>query len=67
MTVSMGEFGLRDAMNLDRNWFAPGYLAIDQGPIVPMIENARTGLCWKTFMSSPEIAPMLSRLGWKND
>ena len=32
------------------------YLAIDQGPIVVMIENARTGLLWRLLMSCPEIA-----------
>ena len=59
-----GEFGFRDAFNLGQNWFASFYVAIDQGPIVPMIENHRTGLCWKLFMSNPEITPMLRKLGW---
>ena len=27
------------------------YLAIDEGPIVVMIENYRSGLLWKLFMS----------------
>ena len=47
-----GEFGFRDAFNMTRNWFATSYLAIDQGPIVCMIENARTGLCWRMFMKN---------------
>ncbi|MCP4258444.1 MAG: beta-glucosidase [Planctomycetes bacterium] len=62
-----GEFGFRDAFNLDKNWFAESYLAIDQGPIVCMIENYRTGLCWKMFMSNPEIPVMLKKIGWKTD
>ncbi len=62
-----GEFGFRDAFNLDRDWFARSYLAIDQGPIVCMIENHRTGLCWRMFMANPEIAPMLKKIGWKED
>jgi len=62
-----GEFGFRDAFNLDKNWFAESYLAIDQGPIVCMIENYRTGLCWKMFMSNPEIPVMLKKIGWKSD
>jgi hypothetical protein len=62
-----GEFGFRDAFNLDKNWFAESYLAIDQGPIVCMIENYRTGLCWKMFMSNPEIPVMLKKIGWKFD
>ena len=62
-----GEFGFRDAFNPDKNWFAESYLAIDQGPIVCMIENYRTGLCWKMFMSNPEIPVMLKKIGWESD
>ena len=38
-----------------RDWYADTFLAIDQGPIILMIENYRTGLLWKLFMSIPEI------------
>lgn len=62
-----GPFGFRDAFNLDKDWFAESYLAIDQGPIVVMIENYRTGLCWRTFMANPEIEEMLRRIGWRMD
>ena len=62
-----GEFGFRDAFNLDHDWFASSYLAIDQGPIVCMIENHRTGLCWRMFMANPEIKPMLKKIGWTTD
>ncbi len=62
-----GPFGFKDAFNLDQDWFADSYLAIDQGPIVVMIENHRTGLCWRLFMANPEIAPMLKRIGWRAD
>ena len=61
-----GEFGFKDAFNLDREWCAGHWLAIDQGPIIAMIENARTGLCWRMFMSNPEIAPMLKAIGWQS-
>ena len=57
-----GEFGFHDAFNLDRDWFATSYLAIDQGPMVCMIENYRTGLCWRMFMANPEIAPVLKAI-----
>jgi hypothetical protein len=60
-----GEYGFRDAFNLDLNWFADSYIAIDQGPIICMIENHRTQLCWRMFMSAPEIAPMLRSIGWR--
>jgi len=59
-----GPFGFVDAFNLTQNWFAPGYIAIDQGPIIIMIENYRTQLCWNLFMANPEIRPMLDAIGW---
>ena len=62
-----GEYGFKDAFNLDRDWFANNWLAIDQGPIIAMIENARTGLCWRMFMKNPEIAPALKAIGWQSD
>jgi hypothetical protein len=58
------EYGFRDAFHLDRDWFAPDCVAINQGPIVCMIENYRTGLCWRMFMANPEIEPALRRAGW---
>lgn len=54
-----GDFGFKDAFNVSKQWFSDGYLAIDQGPIVCMIENYRSEIIWKSFMSSPEIAPLL--------
>jgi hypothetical protein len=50
-----GRFGFVDAFCAERDWYADTYLAIDQGPIVVMIENYRTGLLWKLFMKAPEI------------
>lgn len=58
-----GVYGPTDAFNLKDNWFAPTYLGLDQAPIVVMIENERSGLIWRTFMSNPEISPMLARIG----
>jgi hypothetical protein len=65
-TKLWGAFGFYDAFNLDTepNWFSDSYLAIDQGTIVPMIENYRTGLCWNLFMKNPEIPAMLENIGW---
>ncbi len=57
-----GPFGFKDAFNLDRNWYAESYLAIDQGPIIVMIENYRTGLCWRLFMTNQEIRDMLEKV-----
>ena len=57
-----GPCGFYDAFNFSKNWVANGYLGIDVGPIAPMIENCRTGLCWKTFMKAPEIQPVVKLL-----
>ena len=37
------------------HWVSPIYMGLNQAPIVVMIENYRTGLVWKNFMSNPEI------------
>lgn len=58
------EYGFVDAFNESRNWVAASHLAIDQGPIIVMIENYRSGLLWKLFMSCPEIQTGLKRLGF---
>ncbi|MEA3462589.1 MAG: glucoamylase family protein, partial [Bacteroidota bacterium] len=59
-----GEYGFYDSFNQSENWWADSYLAIDQGPIVVMIENYRTGMLWELFMSAPEIATGLQKLGF---
>ena len=59
-----GPYGFTDAFNETKGWYAESYLAIDQGPIVVMIENYRSGLCWKLFMSCPEIRGGLKKLGF---
>lgn len=62
-----GPYGFYDAFNLEKNWFASSYLAIDQGPIVAMIENHRSGLLWDLFMQNPEIEPALMAMGFQPD
>jgi hypothetical protein len=57
----VGEFGLKDAHNKARNWTASDHLAIDQGPIVVMIENYRSGLLWRLFTDLPEIQAGLAK------
>ena len=54
-----GPFGFYDAFNFSRDWVAKNYLCIDVGPIAPMIENYRSGLCWNTFMKAKEIQPVI--------
>ncbi len=59
-----GEYGFYDAFNESKNWYSNNYLAIDQGPIIIMIENYRTGLLWNLFMSCPEVKEGLSKLNF---
>ncbi|MFO1040019.1 MAG: glucoamylase family protein [Geminicoccaceae bacterium] len=58
------DMGFVDAFSESRDWYAKNYIAIDQGPIVVMIENWRTGLLWRLFMSCPEVQEGLRRLGF---
>lgn len=60
------EYGFVDAFNETRDWYAKSHLAIDQGPIIVMIENFRTGLLWDLFMSAPEVQTGLKKLGFKS-
>ncbi|RYY97870.1 MAG: beta-glucosidase [Chitinophagaceae bacterium] len=60
------EYGFVDAFSESKNWYANSHLAIDQGPIIVMIENHRTGLLWNLFMSCPEIKEGLKRLNFQS-
>ena len=59
-----GEYGFYDAFDETMGWTSPRYLAIDQCTIAPMIENYRTGLLWRLFMSCPEVQQGLRKLGF---
>ena len=60
-----GKYGFYDAFSPASGWTLPRYLAIDQCTITPMIENYRTGLLWKLFMSCPEVQQGLKALGFR--
>ena len=67
--MEQGKFGCEecyDAFSPKFNWVTPRYLAIDQGTIVPMIENYRTGLLWNLFMQAPEVKVGLQNLGFSS-
>jgi hypothetical protein len=61
-----GKYGFYDAFSETDNWYLPRYLAIDQGPEVVMIENYRSGLLWRLFMSCPEVQSGLKKLGFES-
>lgn len=58
------KYGFIDSFTLGKKWFAPSYIAIDQGPIVVMIENYRTGLLWDCFMKNEDVQRGLDKLGF---
>lgn len=60
------EYGFVDAFNESKDWYAKSHLAIDQGPIIVMIENHRSGLLWDLFMSCPEIQKGLAKLDFSS-
>lgn len=57
-----GPYGFYDAFSEELDWYADGYLAIDQGPIISMIENYRTGLVWELFMQDEDVQAGLEKL-----
>lgn len=59
-----GRYGFYDAFSEEHNWYPKRYLAIDQCTITPMIENYRSGLLWRLFMSCPEVGEGLKKLGF---
>ena len=75
-----GEYGFLDAFNptfrLDipvqhgrvdpaLGWFDTDWLGIDQGPIVAMIENHRSGLVWLTMRRNPHVVRGLRAAGFR--
>ena len=61
-----GQYGFYDAFDLNDAWFANSTLAIDQGPVIDMIENYRSGLLWNLFMSCPEVKMGMKNLGFQS-
>jgi exo beta-1,2-glucooligosaccharide sophorohydrolase (non-reducing end) len=60
-----GVYGFFDGYNESEDWFEEVYMGLNQAPTTVMIENHRTGLIWRLFMSSPEIQPMLDKIGFR--
>jgi hypothetical protein len=61
---TFGIYGFYDAFSETADWYPQRYLAIDQGPIVVMMENYRSKMLWKLFMSCPEVKAGLKKLGF---
>ncbi|HMC23080.1 MAG TPA: glucoamylase family protein, partial [Thermoanaerobaculia bacterium] len=60
------QYGFADAFNpsYKNGWFDVDYLGIDQGPIIAMIENYRSGLVWETMKKNPHVVRGLKRAGF---
>jgi hypothetical protein len=64
------EYGFKDSFNPTYSvrggqpWVGPDYLGIDQGPIVLMIENLRSGFVWDIIKKNPYIVEGLRRAGF---
>jgi hypothetical protein len=61
-----GDYGFIDAFSLQDLWFSDSFLAIDQAPVIVMIENHRTGLLWDLFMSCQEVKDGMQKLGFQS-
>ncbi len=59
-----GKYGFVDAFNPTLNWFDKDYLAIDQAPIVLMIQNYKDGFIWNYTMQDSLIQNGLKKLGF---
>ncbi|MCX6281353.1 MAG: Tat pathway signal protein [Bacteroidetes bacterium] len=60
-----GKYGYYDAFNLTAKWVDNDFLGIDEGPMLIMIENFRTGLVWNYVMKDPVIQNGLNKLGFE--
>jgi hypothetical protein len=60
-----GKYGFYDAFSEQDNWYPKRYLGIDQGPMVVMIENYRSGLLWKLFMGNKDVQNGLKKLDFQ--
>ena len=58
-----GPYGFYDAFNLDENWRSEIFMGLNQGPIAVMIENYRSGLLWRLFMSNPDVQQAIRKIG----
>lgn len=63
-TDLFGKYGFRDAFSIKDEWIGSDYIGIDEGPIIIMIENYRTGKVWQTFMKNSSVQNGLKRAGF---
>lgn len=59
-----GRYGFSDAFNVDKDWWDKDVLAIDQGAMMLMMENYRSGLIWNLFMDQDWVKRAMDRAGF---
>lgn len=60
-----GKYGYFDAFNPTAGWYNDDFIGIDQGPLLLMIENFRSGMVWNYVMKDPLIQSGLQKLGFQ--
>ncbi len=61
-----GKYGYYDSFNPTAKWFNDDFIGIDEGPMLIMIENFRTGFVWNYMMKDPIIQKGLNKLGYES-
>ncbi|MFW6119503.1 MAG: glucoamylase family protein [Petrotogales bacterium] len=64
-SLILNEYGLVSGFNVDANWYSEDNIGIDQGDIILMIENYKTGLIWELFMKNPSIQSAMGKIGFE--
>ena len=58
------EYGFVSAINVDEDWVSSDHIGIDQGVMVAMLENHRSGLVWRVMRNNPHLRRGLERAGF---
>lgn len=55
------QYGFTDSFNPEENWYDTGYIGIDEGNMLLMLENFRSGGVWNEFMKISYIQTALQK------
>ncbi len=60
-----GDYGFADAFNTKKKWVASDVIGIDQGTILLMIENYRSGFIWEVMNHNAQLKKAMEAVGFK--
>ncbi|MFA6321476.1 MAG: glucoamylase family protein [Candidatus Omnitrophota bacterium] len=60
-----GQYGFKDSLNIEHNWYAATYYGIGEAMILIPVENFRSGFVWKNFMKNAYVKDALAKAGFK--